>query len=144
VRRVDRQALRTAAEAAGRIGELPAEPVLEPPAEPRRPLGSRVVFENVRFSYDGENTVLDGVDLMPEPGTVTALVGPSGSGKTTPARLLPRLWDPDAGSIRIGGVEVRDPADHELYRHVGFVFRPGVDRAGRGRDAATRDEGADR
>ncbi|WP_424643950.1 ABC transporter ATP-binding protein [Embleya sp. AB8] len=117
------QALRQAREAAGRIGELLAAPVLEAPAEPRLPVGSTVVFSDVHFSYDGTHPVLAGVDLVLEPGTVTALVGPSGSGKTTLARLLPRFWDADRGSVRIGGVDVRDLADRDLYRHVGFVFQ---------------------
>ncbi|WP_331770928.1 ABC transporter ATP-binding protein/permease (plasmid) [Embleya sp. NBC_00888] len=117
------QAMRQASEAAGRIGELLAEPVLEPPAQPGLPVGARVRFEDVHFSYDGENPVLNGVDLVLEQGTVTALIGPSGSGKTTLARLLPRFWDPDRGTVGIGGVDVRDLADRDLYRHVGFVFQ---------------------
>ena len=54
---------------------------------------------------------------------MTALVGPSGAGKTTAARLIPRFWDVSAGSIRIGGVDVREMQPDVLMRHVAFVFQ---------------------
>ncbi|SPT63856.1 Iron import ATP-binding/permease protein IrtA [Actinomadura madurae] len=117
------QAMRTATEAAGRLGELLSTAVLTSPEEPRAPQGSRVEFDGVGFSYDGRTTVLDGIDLVLEPGTVTALVGASGSGKSTLARLLPRFWDPGTGHVRIGGVDLRDMAETDLYRQVGFVFQ---------------------
>ncbi|MEU8894511.1 ABC transporter ATP-binding protein [Nocardia sp. NPDC048505] len=116
-------AMQAAAEAAGRISELLATPELRRPEAPRAPAGASVEFDSVRFSYDGRTEVLGGVDLRLAPGTVTALVGPSGSGKSTLARLLPRFWDVTAGAVRIGGVDVRDMAEPELYRQVGFVFQ---------------------
>ena len=117
------QAMRTATEAAQRLGELLDTPVLPTPERPRTPAGARVEFAGVRFSYDGRTTVLDDVDLVLEPGTVTALVGASGSGKSTLARLLPRFFDPDAGEVRIGGADIRQLTDRSLYRQVGFVFQ---------------------
>ncbi|WP_194834749.1 ABC transporter ATP-binding protein [Nocardia sp. XZ_19_369] len=116
-------AMQQATAAAGRVAELLATPELPRVAEPSVPSGARVEFDSVRFSYDGQTTVLDGVDLVLEPGTVTALVGASGSGKSTLARLLPRFWDVDGGAVRIGGVDVRHIAERELYRRVGFVFQ---------------------
>jgi ATP-binding cassette, subfamily B, bacterial IrtA/YbtP len=115
--------LQIASQAAGRVTGLLATPVLAEPADPVAPAGHRVVYEGVRFSYDGETEVLAGVDLVLEPGTVTALVGPSGSGKTTLAKLLPRFWDPTGGRVTLGGADLRDIAPRELYRHVGFVFQ---------------------
>lgn len=115
--------LMLAKEAAGRIGSLLATPILPEPTVARPPKGPRVSYEGVSFSYDGETEVLKDIDLVLEPGTVTALVGPSGSGKSTLARLLPRFWDPTAGRIRIGGVPTTEMAPATLYRSVGFVFQ---------------------
>ncbi|WP_449064263.1 ABC transporter ATP-binding protein [Planomonospora algeriensis] len=115
--------LRRAAEAAGRVARLLATAPLPEPARPRPPRGHRVEFERVCFSYDGTTPALRDVDLVLEPGTVTALVGPSGAGKSTLAKLLPRFYDVDAGSVRVGGEDVRDIGSAELYRQVGFVFQ---------------------
>ncbi len=112
-----------ARQAADRIVELLDTPPLPAPQTPRTPQQHRVVFENVRFSYDGELDAVRDINLTLEPGTVTALVGRSGSGKSTLARLLPRFWDPTDGRITIGGVPIDQiPAD-ALYASVGVVFQ---------------------
>lgn len=116
----DRQ---TAGAAALRLDELLATPALPVAAAPRKPADNRVEFDDVRFSYDGTNEVLQGVSLDLRPGTVTALVGPSGSGKSTLATLLPRFHDVTGGAVRLGGVDVRQIAPEELYRWVGFVLQ---------------------
>lgn len=116
-------AMQIATDAAGRIGELLETPVLSRADRPSTPTGSRIEFDSVRFSYDGRTEVIDGIDLTLEPGTITALVGASGSGKSTLARLLPRFWDVDHGAVRIGGVDVREMSERDLYRQVGFVFQ---------------------
>ena len=112
-----------AKKAAGRVTELLDAPVLPQPRATGTPAGTRVVFDSVGFSYDGTTEVLREIDLVLEPGTVTALVGPSGSGKTTVARLLPRFWDATAGRITVGDVPLGEIAPDELYRLVGFVFQ---------------------
>jgi ATP-binding cassette subfamily B protein len=117
------ESMRSAGQAAARIGELLATPVLPEPEEPRAPEGSVVEVDDVSYSYDGRTTAVDGVSLTMAPGTVTALVGPSGSGKTTLARLLPRFFDVTAGAVRIGGVDVRDLGSDRLYGLVSFVFQ---------------------
>lgn len=109
--------------AAERIADLLDAEVLPEPEAPKQPDGSKVVFDNVGFSYDGEMQVLKDIDLVLEPGTATALVGPSGSGKSTLARLLPRFWDAGAGRITIGGVDLREMTLETLYAQVGFVFQ---------------------
>jgi ATP-binding cassette, subfamily B, bacterial len=82
-----------------------------------------VVFDRVRFGYSGRGApVLDGFDLRVEPGESVALVGATGSGKSTVARLIPRFYDVEAGSVRLDGVDVRDVALQELRRAVGIVF----------------------
>ncbi|MFF7855200.1 ATP-binding cassette domain-containing protein [Streptomyces sp. NPDC007904] len=98
-------------------GELPV------PDAPRSPAGDHVSYRGVSFSYDGEQDTLTGVDLELAPGTVTALVGPSGSGKSTLASLLPRFRDVTGGSIRIGGVDIREMSLEDLYSRVAFVFQ---------------------
>ncbi len=112
-----------AKDAAMRIAGLLDTPGLSDSAHPDTPAGSRVVFEQVGFSYDGETEVLKDIDLVLEPGTVTALVGVSGSGKSTLARLLPRFQDVDAGRITVGGMPIDAIAQRTLYRHVSFVFQ---------------------
>jgi ATP-binding cassette subfamily B protein len=117
-------ALRMATNGLDRINAvLEARPLPEPDA-PVPPRGADVEFDDVSFSYapDGPR-VLDGVSFRAGPGTLTALVGPSGSGKTTVARLLARFHDADAGSVRIGGVDVRSVGSEELSRHVAMVFQ---------------------
>ncbi|MFI6481670.1 ABC transporter ATP-binding protein [Nonomuraea sp. NPDC050663] len=115
--------LRQAAEAAGRVAELLAEPVLPEPSPGATPEGARVEFRGVSFSYGGTTRALEGVDLTLEPGTLTALVGPSGSGKSTLGRLLARFYDVDEGAVLVGGRDLREIGSAELYRHVGFVFQ---------------------
>jgi len=109
--------------AARRLAALLDMPALPAPAAPRRPVGVTVVFDAVSAGYSTETNVLSDIDLTLEPETTTALVGPSGSGKTTLARLLPRFWDPAAGTISIGGVPLTDIAGDVLYAHVAFVFQ---------------------
>ncbi|WP_186781656.1 MULTISPECIES: ABC transporter ATP-binding protein [unclassified Streptomyces] len=105
---------------------LEIDPLLEP-AKPRRPADGSVAFSGVVFSYEGEGQnarkALDDVSLKIPDGSVCALVGASGSGKSTVARLIPRFWDVDAGSVSIGGVDVREVASNVLLSHVGMVFQ---------------------
>jgi ATP-binding cassette subfamily B protein len=82
-----------------------------------------VELRDVRFAYDEDHEVLRGIDLVLEPGTVTAVVGPSGSGKSTLVQLLPRFFDPTHGSVTLGGVDLRELAGRDLYRKVSFVFQ---------------------
>ncbi|MBU2670874.1 ABC transporter ATP-binding protein/permease [Actinoplanes bogorensis] len=114
--------LRQARDAANRIGTVLAVPPL-PITRDQEPQGNHVRFEGVAFSYDGRTEVLSGIDCVLEPGTVTALVGASGSGKSTLAGLVPRFFDATAGSVTIGGADVRSIDPDDLYRRVGFVFQ---------------------
>ncbi|MCP2288378.1 ABC transporter ATP-binding protein [Nocardia amikacinitolerans] len=115
--------MQAAGRAVDRIRDVLAVPSLPEPAHPVAPQGHRVELRDVRFGYEDGHEVLRGIDLVLEPGTVTALVGPSGSGKSTLVQLLPRFFDPTHGSVRLGGVDLRDLGSRELYRTVSFVFQ---------------------
>jgi ATP-binding cassette, subfamily B, bacterial len=98
-------------------------PTLPVPASPRRlpagPLGVR--FDDVRFRYPTGGEVLRGVDLEVEPGEIVAVCGPTGSGKTSLLGLLPRFYDPTAGRVLLGGVDVREVALADLRSAVAIV-----------------------
>lgn len=66
-----------------------------------------VRFDNVRFSYNGTDLALDGVNFEARGGTITALVGPSGAGKSTVFNLIPRFYDPDSGRVLVNNADVR-------------------------------------
>ena len=86
------------------------------------PTTADIEIDDVCFSY-GSTLALDHVSLRVPEGSITALVGASGSGKSTLATLVARFADPDRGSVRIGGIDVRDVAPDVLYRHVSFVLQ---------------------
>ncbi|MFF3223120.1 ABC transporter ATP-binding protein [Nocardia suismassiliense] len=115
--------MQTAGRALGRIKDVLAVQPLPEPAHPVTPNGHRVELRDVRFGYEPGNEVLRGIDLVLEPGTVTAIVGPSGSGKSTLVQLLPRFFDPTHGAVVLGGVDLRELGSRELYRTVSFVFQ---------------------
>ena len=108
--------------AALRLCEVLDTPVLPAADRPAQPREVRVEIDHVSFSY-GEVLAVDDACLTLEPGTVTALLGPSGSGKSTLATLIARFADPDAGAVRIGGVDLRDMDESTLYSTVSFVLQ---------------------
>lgn len=94
------------------------------PGAARVPERFDVELDGVSFSYgEGAPLALDGVSLTVPEGTTCALVGPSGAGKSTVASLVARFWDVSAGSVRIGGVDVRDIDPDELMGCVSLVFQ---------------------
>jgi ATP-binding cassette, subfamily B, bacterial len=106
---------------------LELEPRVAEPATPRpipRPVRDGIALENVSFRYPGdERVVLEDVSLHIRPGEHIALVGENGSGKTTLVKLLCRLYDPDSGSIRIDGHDLRDFRTADLRREIGIIFQ---------------------
>jgi len=114
--------LQAARLASDRVREVLAVRPLPLPVEPSTPDGSRVEFCGVNLSYD-DHPVLDGIDLVLEPGTTTAIVGPSGSGKSTLAHLLLRFADPTDGRIELGGADLRDLDTGTLNRSIAAVLQ---------------------
>ena len=80
-----------------------------------------VAYEDVSFSYDGDETIIDDVSITVEPGETIGLVGPTGAGKTTLTKLLMRLYDPDEGRVRLDGYDVRELDLRSLRSHLGYV-----------------------
>jgi len=92
-----------------------------PGAQPLRVNGAQVRFRDVRFGYEPDRTILDGVDFNIAAGTTTAVVGHSGSGKSTLARLLFRFYDVNSGAIEIDGQDIRAITQDSLRRAIGIV-----------------------
>ncbi len=87
------------------------------------PNGYDIVFNNVNFSYDTSETVLDGVNFVAKQGEITALVGPSGGGKSTAMKLAARFWDINSGNITIGGEDVSLIEPETLLKEISIVFQ---------------------
>jgi ATP-binding cassette, subfamily B, multidrug efflux pump len=95
------------------------------------PVRGRVVFENVDFHYNGngdaasqstrDETVLQGIDLVAEPGQTVAILGATGSGKSSLIDLVPRFYDPSSGRVLIDGMDVRQIKEDSLLAHIGIV-----------------------
>ena len=110
---------------AGRITEVldtdstvvqPSAPVLIPRT------GTTVELRDVEFCYPGADVpVLQGVSMTAEPGRTTAIIGSTGAGKSTLVSLIPRLYDVTGGSVRRGGVDVRDAALEDVWSRIGLV-----------------------
>ncbi len=96
---------------------------LEQSGIPEHPKDASIELRDVTYSYDGENNALEDVSLKIQAGQTIALVGPSGGGKTTLANIVSRFFDPQKGSVIIGGVDVRSIEKEELMRHISFVFQ---------------------
>lgn len=136
-------------DALNRIEDILQAPLTKEPETSILPKKYDIAFNNVIFSYktepaaasaktapetDGGNTgraapspqsrtAINGITLSIPEHSLTALVGPSGGGKTTLVNLLGRFWEVDAGSISIGGIDIRDIKTQDLLHTVGFVFQ---------------------
>ncbi|MEM1486132.1 ABC transporter ATP-binding protein [Oscillospiraceae bacterium PP1C4] len=111
-----------------RIDKILEEEPIKEPANPKTPKDYNVTFDHVTFAYENKVEAtrveaLTNINFSANEGELTALVGPSGSGKSTVANLIPRFWDVASGSIRIGGVDIRDIDTETLMNTVSFVFQ---------------------
>lgn len=100
---------------------LDAMPLPEP-AQPQRPADASIEYRGVGFAYDTA-PILEDLDFAVPAGTTTAIVGPSGSGKTTLVRLAARFFDPQHGTVSIGGVPLTDLGADDLQQMVAPVFQ---------------------
>ena len=105
------------------ILDTDSEIVEQPGAAALEPTGGQITFDKVSFAYqdDPADTILADVSLEIQPGEVIALVGPSGAGKTTLVNLIPRFFDPTAGSICIDGIDLRSLQVNSLRSQIGIV-----------------------
>lgn len=106
-----------------RIFQLLEEPVTireKPDAKDLKSFEKGITLENITFRYE-KDIVLEGIDLTINKGEIVALVGPSGGGKTTLVNLIPRFYDPEKGSVRIDGIDIRDISIKSLRDKIGMV-----------------------
>ncbi len=118
--------MQSAMSSAERIFHLLDTPVgISNPAKPivPKPFTGEVSFEDVWFGYKESDPVLKGVSFRVAPGERVAIVGATGAGKTTTIKLLSRFYDIQRGSIKVGGVDVRDWDLKALRRHIGVVLQ---------------------
>jgi ATP-binding cassette subfamily B protein len=95
--------------------------VEKPNALPLPSVNGKVEFDQVSFAYQVGRPVLQDLNLRVLPGEMVALVGTSGAGKTTLVNLIPRFYDPQAGEIRVDGIDIRDISLKSLRRQIGIV-----------------------
>ncbi|ALT69575.1 ABC transporter ATP-binding protein [Methanobrevibacter millerae] len=115
-----------ASNALDNIEEILNEKPLVEPQNPQKPKSHAIEFEGVYFDYDetsGDEHILNDINLKINENDSVALVGPSGGGKTTIASLIPRFWDVNKGTIKLGDVDVRDISTKELMSNISFVFQ---------------------
>ncbi|MEM8922136.1 MAG: ABC transporter ATP-binding protein [Actinomycetota bacterium] len=118
------EGLRLADAALERIGRImDLDPQSLPTQAGPAPVDGTVRFDRVGFGYSADVPVLTDVSFEARPGTTTAIVGPSGVGKTTVLNLVARFWDPDTGSVSIGGREVDALTAEQLFSAVTVVFQ---------------------
>ena len=111
-------------EGVSRVDEILNEKVMEQPAGGKIPKGHDIEFSNVEFAYHAdERQILNGISFLAKQGEITALVGASGAGKSTIAELIPRFWDVTGGSIKIGGINIKDIKTNDLMEQMSFVFQ---------------------
>ena len=88
-----------------------------------KPNNYDITFEDVKFGYDKDESVINGVSFTAKQGEVTALVGPSGCGKSTISKLCSRFWDVDKGTIKLGGEVIKNIDPECLLKNYSIVFQ---------------------
>ncbi len=83
----------------------------------------RIVFDDVHFSYSPDTPLIEGLNVIAEPGQTVAIVGPTGAGKTTLVNLIMRFYELDSGSISLDGRDITSIPRHELRSKIGMVLQ---------------------
>ena len=105
----------------GEVVGILEQPELKRPAESTAvPKDHSITLTDVKFGYH-DKEILHGVTMELEAGTVNAIVGPSGSGKSTIAKLIASLWDVNSGSIKIGGVDIKQLSLADFNQKIAYV-----------------------
>ncbi|MBJ7694992.1 multidrug ABC transporter ATP-binding protein [Weissella confusa] len=109
----------------GRIQEIMnTEPELQYKDVPEQDLSGAVEFDDVSFTYPGDDRpTLKHISFAVQPGEMIGIVGATGSGKSTMAQLIPRLFDPTEGTVKVGGVDLKDTNESSLRKTVSFVLQ---------------------
>ena len=109
----------------GRIQEIMnTEPDLQYKDVPEQDLSGAVEFDDVSFTYPGDDKpTLKHISFAVQPGEMIGIVGATGSGKSTMAQLIPRLFDPTEGTVKVGGVDLKDTNESSLRKTVSFVLQ---------------------
>lgn len=109
----------------GRIQEIMnTEPDLQYKDVPEQDLSGAVEFDDVSFTYPGDDKpTLKHISFAVQPGEMIGIVGATGSGKSTMAQLVPRLFDPTEGTVKVGGVDLKDTNESSLRKTVSFVLQ---------------------
>ena len=102
------------------VGILKQPELKRPEKSTAAPKDNSIILTDVKFGYH-EKEILHGVNMKLNAGTVNAIVGPSGSGKSTIAKLIASLWDVNSGSIKIGGVNVRQMSLTDFNQKIAYV-----------------------
>ncbi|BDB01448.1 ABC transporter ATP-binding protein [Clostridium botulinum] len=105
----------------GDVSKVLDAPELERPTKEKKLKDLTIELKDVKFSYDKESQILNGVNLRINPGTVTAFVGPSGSGKSTITKLIAGFWDVTEGSISIGNINIKEIPQKQLMEQIAYV-----------------------
>ena len=105
-----------------RVEEIDRAPRMDEGGSVQVPKSHDISFEHVDFSY-GDRKIIDDVSFTIPEGTTTAIVGPSGSGKTTLTSLMARFWDVNKGSVKLGGIDVKDYSLDSLMSNFSMVFQ---------------------
>ncbi|BDF47766.1 multidrug ABC transporter ATP-binding protein [Lachnospiraceae bacterium] len=105
-----------------RVEEIDRAPRMDEGGSVQVPKSHDISFDHVDFSY-GDRKIIDDVSFTIPEGTTTAIVGPSGSGKTTLTNLMARFWDVNKGSVKLGGIDVKDYSLDSLMSNFSMVFQ---------------------
>ncbi len=87
------------------------------------PVKGEVIFQNVEFGYEADQTIFENLSFHVKPGETIALVGPTGAGKSTIINLMSRFYDIRAGAILVDGIDIRDVTVHSLRKQIGVMLQ---------------------